>query len=239
MKKKLYALLFIAVLSVSLLVGCSQSGRDGADRIDLVPETANMIGHVELSGIAGDADIAEIYAALPKEEGDPQTIEEAIAELMELSGLDLRAFEEAWIFGDMWQLGDGPDYAGAILKDGFEQSSLLASVESAVGETLVSMEHQGHTIYTWGDKKTGLAFLTGDLLVAGSMQAVKDVIAVSEGTMPAIEGDLLKRYDALGDGLLRLAAVVPPGLMEQKLHEFFNGNSSLDALDALADIQIL
>jgi LEA14-like dessication related protein len=238
MTKRLYAVLFIAVVLVLVLLGCSSSERDGADQVGLIPSTANMIGHVDLTQVVGDADVAGIYAALPREDGDPESIEEAIAELTELSGVDLRDFDEAWIFGDMWQLGDGADYAGAILRDGFEQSSLLADVESAVGETLVIVEHQGHSIYTWNGQENGLAFLSGDLLVAGSMQAVKDVIAVNEGSMPGVNGALLKRYDALDKGLMRLAAAVPEGLIEGKLEEYFNGDSSLPALPALADLQV-
>ena len=239
MNKTLCALMFIAVLSLSLLVGCSQSGGDVNDRIDLIPQTANMVGHVELSQIVGDGDIAEIYAALPKEAEDPQTIEEALAKAIDMIDLDLRNFEEGWIFGDISQATGDTDYSGAILKGTFDESSVLASARSAFGEGLASIDYQGYTIYTGSDQETGLAVLSSDLLVAGSVSAVKDVIAVSEGNMPAVNGDLLNAYDALDDALIKLAAAVPPGLVEQQLAELTAGISSPPALDALADVQIV
>ena len=134
MKKSQTAVLFIAILLASLLVACGQKTEGGTDQISLVPETANMIGHVQLGQIMGDADIAETYAALPKQVGDPQTIEEALAKAMDMTNLDLSDFEEAWVFGEMSQPTGDMDYFGAILKGSFEESSLLASVRTTASD---------------------------------------------------------------------------------------------------------
>ena len=239
MNKTLCALIFIGILSLSLLVGCSQSKVDVNDRIDLIPQTANMVGHVELSQIVDDADVAEVYAALPKEAEDPQTIEEALAKAIDMIGLDLRNFEEGWLFGDISLATDSTNYSGAVLKGTFDQSSVLASARSAFGEGLASIDYQGYTIYTGSDQESGLAVLSSDLLVAGSVSAVKDVIEVNEGNAPALDGDLLNAYDDLDDALIKLAAAMPPGLVEEQMAEFTAGSSSPPALDALANVQIM
>jgi LEA14-like dessication related protein len=237
MKKSQTAVLFIAILLASLLVACGQKTKGGTDQISLVPETANMIGHVELGQIIGDADIAEVYAALPKQVGDPQTIEEVLATAMDMSNLDLSDFEEGWVFSDISLAASDNAYYGAILKGTFEESSLLASVFSE-GEWFESIDYLGCRISTGSDQEAGLAVLASDLLVVGSVPAIKDVIAVREGNMPAVGGDLLKKYDSLGAALVKVAAAMPPGLMEQELQDLTAGISSPPALDALADVQI-
>ena len=240
MNKLLGALMLIAVLSLSLLVGCSDSGRDVNDRIDLVPQTADIVGHVELNQIVDDADIAGIYAALPKEEGDPQTLEEAVAKAVDMDCLDLRNFEEGWIFGNLLSLTIADtDYAAVILKGTFDESTVLNCARLEFGEGLTSIDYQGHTIYTGAEEESGLAILSDDLLVAGSVAAIKDVIAVYEGSAPALDGKLLDAYDDLDDVLFKLAAAVPPGLVKQEMQEFIDGGTSPPALDALDDLQVL
>jgi hypothetical protein len=244
-KKKLYALLFVVVLLstvgllVSLLVGLNHSGRDVTDRMDLVPETANLIGHVELGEMTGEGGIADIYSALPKDEGDPQTIEEALEQALNMSDLDLSVFRDAWIFSDVSRNTADGSYCGAILRGDFDQESLMAGMGSVVGDGFTSEDYQGYTVYARSDQRVGLAFLTSDILVTGSVEAVKDVIAVQQQNMPAVSGELLDTYDDLDGRLVEMAAVMPPGMIEQEMQELTAGITSPTALDALADVEIL
>jgi len=232
--------MFVALLSLSLVVACGDSSRDVNDRIDLVPQTADLVGHVELSQVVGDADIAEIYAALPKEAGDPQTLEEAIANAVDMDCLELDSFEEGWIFGNLLSLIIlDTNYAAVILRGTFDESTVLNCARVEFGEGLTSIEHKGQTIYAGADGQTGLAILSDDLLAAGSVAAIKDVMAVREGSAPALDGELLEAYDDLDDAMFKLAAAVPPGLVKQKMQEFIDGGTSPPALDALDDLQVL
>jgi LEA14-like dessication related protein len=237
MRKSLVVLFFITVLSISLLAGCSQSQEVPGGGIDLVPETANMIGHLELDQIIEDGDISGMYGALPKETGDPQTVEEALAASMGMAGLDLSDFEEAWVFGDVSQTADNASYLGAILKGGYDESALLADMESGMGEGFTSIDCEGYKVYTDSDQKTGLALLTSDLAVAGSMQAVRDVIAVREGDKPCIGGDLLDTYEGLDDALVKAAVAVPEGLVEQSLQGQDASILLLSMMDTFSAVQ--
>ncbi|MDM8000499.1 MAG: hypothetical protein QUS33_10995 [Dehalococcoidia bacterium] len=240
MRKLLCALAFIAVLSLSLTVACANESRDASDRVDLVPQTADLIGHIELGQVMGDDDIAGIYAALPKEEGDPRTLEEAVAKAIDMVCLDLRSFDECWIFGNLLSLTViHTDYAAAILKGTFDESMVLNCAKLEFGEGLTLIDYKGHTIYTGVEEETGLAILSDDLLAAGSVAAIKDVIAVQEGSAPALDGELLEAYEDLDDVLFKLAAAVPPGLAKQKVQEMVDGDTSPPALDALDDLEVL
>jgi hypothetical protein len=223
MRKSLGILFFITVLSISLLAGCSQSRKAGG-AVDLVPGTANVIGHLKLGQILEDADIAGMYRALPKKTGDPQTMEEALAASMGMGGLDLSDFEEGWVFGDVSKTADNVSYVGAILKGSYDEGALLADLESAVGEGFTSIDCQGYDVYTNSDQKAGLALIANDLVVAGSMQAVEDVISVKEGDEPCISGDLLAKYEDLDDALVKAAVAVPEGMVKQSLQAAAGGN---------------
>ena len=236
MKKTLSVLMFVAFLSASLLVGCSQSEEGITNPIDLIPEKADIVGYVELGRILGDDDIAELYEALPKEAEDPQTVEEVVALAVGMSGLDLMDFDEGWLFSDISDAGEA-DYFGVMLKGRFEESDLLANVESAIGEGFQIIDYRGYAIYAGSGEETGQAVLTSDVVVAGSIEAIKDVIAVREGDQPAVGGKLLDTYDGLGVGLAKVVALVPPGLVEQSLGELTAGMYSSPALDALSYLE--
>jgi hypothetical protein len=237
MKKIFAALLLITVLSISLLMGCSESQDSGTDAIDLVPQTANMIGYVALGQVIDDSDIAGIYEALPKEAGDPQTLEEALAMAMDMSGLDLSDFEECWVFSDVSQVAGDASYAGAILRGSFVEGDILASVKSAIGEEFSIIDYQGHEVYTDSGQEAGVAILTNDVVVAGSIEAVKDVIAVKEEDRPSVGGELVATYDGLDDALVKAAIAVPDGLVEQSLQEIDTGISLSAVIDPLSDLQ--
>lgn len=223
MVKKTLFILFMAVLVVSLLVGCGGGG-ETVTPIELVPQKANMIGLIDLSQIMSDEDIAELY-------------DEDLDLAMEESGLDLRDFREGLIFGEVSEATGDMDYFGIMVKGTFEESYLIAAIEQAAEEELITVEYQGYEIYTEPYEEMGLAFLGSDAFVIGSMDAVKDVIEVNKGAQPAINGKLLNTYNGLSDALMKVAMIVPPGAIEEGLQEFTAELPiPLPGLDKLADM---
>lgn len=221
MVKKTFSI-FIVVLLVSLPLGCG--GEETSTTIitpaELVPQKANMIGHIDLSQILEDEDIAALYEAMPIEPGDPQTLDEALDFAMEEIGLDLMDFGEGLIFGEISEATGDMDYFGIVVKGTFEESDLIASIESERDEPFTTTNYQGYKIYTDAYEEMGMAFLGSDALVIGPMEAVKDVIDVKQGAQPAISGKLLDTYNDLADGLVKVAMLVPPGVIEEGLQEF-------------------
>ena len=236
MVKKTVSILFIAVLIVSVLVGCG--GEETAPAaIKLVPEKANMIGLVDLSPIMEDEDIAGVWEVLPLELDMPQTLDEALDLAREEIGLDLRDFEELLVFGDISEATEDLEYFGIVVKGTFEESDLIASIESERDEPFTTINYQGYIIYTDPFEEMGLAFLGSDAFVIGSMEAVKDVIAVKEGDQPVVSGKVLTAYNGLGDALVKVAMIVPPGAIEEGLQELAGQLPiELPGLDALADL---
>jgi len=230
--------IFIVVVVVSLLLGCgggetptttptsTAAPTTAAPTImlptELVPQKANMIGHIDLSQIIADEDIAALYEAMPMEPGDPQTLDEALDLAMEESDLDLRDFGEGLMFGEISGATGDMDYFGIVVKGTFEESDLIASIESERDERFTTVNYKGYQIYeicTDPDEEMGIAFLGSDAFVIGPMEAVKDVIAVKEGDQSAVSGKLLDMYNDLGDGLVKVAIEVPPGVIEEGLQE--------------------
>lgn len=237
MRKSLGILFFITALSISLLIGCSHGQKAGGGAVALVPGTANMIVHLKLDQIMEDTDIAAMYQALPREAGDPQTVEEALATSIGMGGLDLSEFEEGWVFGDVSQAADNAGYSGIVLKGSYDEDALLTDLDSTMGGRFTSIDCQGYDVYTDSDQKAGLALLASDLVVAGSMQAVKDVIAVREGDKPCISGNLLATYEDLDDSLVEAAVAVPEGLVEQSLQGADSNILLSSVIDTLSAMQ--
>ena len=214
--------IFIVVLLVSLPLGCGGEATSTTiiTPAELVPQKANMIGHIDLSQILEDEDIAALYEAMPIEPGDPQTLDEALDLAIGEIGLDLMDFREGLIFGEISEATGDMDYSGIVVKGTFEESDLIASIESGTDEEFTTISYKGYEIYTDSDEEGGIAFLGSDAFVIGSMEAVKDVIDVKKGAQPAISGKLLDTYNDLADGLVKVAMLVPPGVIEEGLQEF-------------------
>ena len=237
--RKTLSILFIAALLVSLLLGCN-GGEGTTTAINLVPQKANMIGNIDLSQIITDEDIAELYEAMPLEPGGPQQLNEAFALAMEGVGLDLMDFREGLIFGEISAATGDMEYGGIVVKGTFEESDLIASIESGMDEGFTTISYKGCEINTDSDEETGNAFLGSDAFVIGSMEAVKDVIDVKQsaqpaikGAQPAISGKLLDTYNDLDDGLVKVAMLVPPGAIEEGLQGFAGELPTELPLDAL------
>lgn len=224
MKKALIPLM-IAILLTSLLMGCGDgdSGGKSITPIKLVPQKANLIAFVDLDTLLNDDDLAGLYDEVPKEPGDPQTLQEALDEL----GVN---FKEGVVFGDLSEppdmrvpesgdLSDLPTdtgYFGIIVKGTFEQTEFIEGLEKLGEEQLSTTDYNGYTVYTAPSEDVAIAFLGTDGIAIGQMQPVKDVIDVNEGASP-ISGKVLDTYNDLGSALLKLAMTVPPELLEEGL----------------------
>jgi hypothetical protein len=236
MVKRTLAILFMAVLLVSLLLGCG-GGEETPAAIKLVPEKADMIGLVDLSQIMEDEDIAGLWEAMPLEPDMPQTLDEALDLAREEIGLELSDFREGLIFGEISEATGDMDYFGIVVKGTFDEIELTESMESLLDEVLTTISYKGCEIYTGSDEEAGLAVLGSDAFVIGPIEAVKDVIAVREGDQSAVSGKVLTAYNGLGDALVKVAMIVPPEAIEEGLQALAGQLPiELPGLDALADL---
>jgi len=236
MLRKASILLITLALLVSMLAGCGDSKTDTTTAksitpIKLVPQKADVLGYIDLARISSDQDIAELYNSMPKGEGTefPQTFEGAL----EIVGKDL---EQCVLFADLSSMSksDGASseaenngYLGIIITGTLDKDGLLKFIESTAGEPLASTDYKGYRIQSDSSNEMGIVFISEDEMVIGTMQAVKDVLAVKAGEQSAIKGKVLDGYNDLGNALFKLAAAVPA----EALGESLNNSESESPID--------
>lgn len=193
----------IAVVATSVVALTAPAG---IPAIDLVPQEAKFVAGIKIGQILTDEDIAEAYNEAKKPSRCPQTFDAALNRVECRTGLDLREFSEALVFGNK----ESEDYLGAIVKGSFVEDELIASIEEATGEQMPAIVYNDYQIYiiTRGQHKLGICFLSDDTIAVGLMDVVKDVIDVAEGA-PRLSGPVYDMYNSLGDAWVKVAAEMP------------------------------
>lgn len=218
------------LMVVWALVAASCSASPDADPRKLAPANATFLGELRVADILKDLDLEKLYAAAPKEPGDPQTIQDLLASQSLAMGIDLRAIRTAVVFGDSSAEGG---YMGAILQGEFNPENLAAVLSKPGLPGLTETKYKDRLVYVRneGDGSNAYSLLSGELLAVGDLAAVKSVIDVHRGEQPPISGVVWDTFQALGNPMFRLAAQVPKGA--------FNGSdSSLGDLPGLGGMPL-
>ena len=234
--QKLFSWLLVLVFISVIVVGCETPGT-GLTAIELVPQDANLIANIQISEIINDGDLRDAYAEFEKEPGQPQTIEEALDELVDEIGIDLRDFSEAVIFADITTI-EQADYLGVIIEGTFNETQFIGNIEQQAGEELITSDYKGYRLYTDEGEEVGITFLTSRVLLLGTMEAVKDAIDVSKGDREQISGIIVDAYNRLGDALIKFAFEFPEEAREALTEELVPGEIPI-SLDPFADIDIV
>jgi len=221
------------------VVGCGAS----KTAIELVPQDANLIAVIQVSKIINDRDLRDAYDETEKDSGQPQTIEEALDELVEEVGVDLRDCQQAVIFADTTGLAQ-VGYLGVIIEGSFDEEQFIDNIEEKTGEELTTSDYKGHKLYAVAveGEEFGIAFLSDTMLLLGTPEAVKDAIDVSKGDKKKISGTILDAYNRLGDALIKFAFEVPEEAREALTEGLVPGGIPGEipiSLDSFEDIDIL
>jgi len=232
--QKLFSWLLVLVFMSAIVVGC---GAPGLTAIELVPQDANLIANIQVSKIVNDRDLRNAYDEFEKEPGQPQTVEEALDELVDETGIDLRDFSEAVIFADITTL-EQVGYLGVIVEGTFNETQFIDNIEQEAGEELTTSNYKGYRLYTDEGEEFGIAFLTDRMLLLGTMEAVKDAIDVSKGDREQVGGIILDAYNRLGDALIKFAFELPEEAREALTEELVPGEIPI-SLEPFADIDIV
>ncbi|NQT73255.1 MAG: hypothetical protein HQ553_10900 [Chloroflexi bacterium] len=247
MKKALSLILIIAIALIPIACGSDSSDdSDTSESIKLVPKKANLLGSLNIADLLADEEIAGFYDEMDKEDDDAQSIKESLEGVLGTSDV-----EEAILFVDLtdipdteeltenigddalmdmeigWELGND-SYGGLIVIGNYQEDVVLSSIESEQEIVLATTSHKDYTIHY--DEESAIAFLQDDVFVMGSLQAVKDVIDVKEGDQSSVSGDVLDKYNDLGDTLFKLVALIPLELMEENIED--NVDDDMMSLEA-------
>ncbi len=204
------ALLLVAFLALSAsvaTVGCQKSSI--STETLLVPGRADGVAKVKVAEILNDEDIADLYARYAVTDPyAPQTLRLALDEFKEETGIDLRYFDEAVVFGDLSTLETGTLYCGAIVECNIPAKYFFEAFCQLTDTDFETEKYDGYKIYTL-DGEVSIVFLNKELIAIGPQNAVKDVIDVGLGKAKPISGELYELYAALGNPLYKGACKVP------------------------------
>jgi hypothetical protein len=199
---------FLLILVICFLLIPASGCRSENKAIDLIPANTEFIAGIEFSKIVADQDIKGTYDKMKKGPDQPQTFDEAMDELFQETGIDMRDLSRALIFGDISNI-EQSEYVGFIAEGTFNETTLLKNMEENTQEEFTTTDYGGHTLYTAVSQDFSLSFLDDKMLLGGNTQAVKDSIDVSNGESEPVKGQLLDTYNRHRDALISMAMAVP------------------------------
>jgi hypothetical protein len=248
--------LLLTALILSLVPGCSKGSAEAIVPIELVPQGVTSLAHISLGQILNDEDLTGIFDVLPMEEDGPQNFDEAVEDLKEELGIDIRDYDEILYFAEDQTIsaasaasfGDGFDgdlfedvsieLQTAILTGVIEEDGFIAAVEETMEEVLDPTDYKGYELYSGPRQEVAVAFLSTTAVVIGIPDMVKSVIDVKVGDESPLSGRLLDEYNQLGDALIKSVAIASPAASDDALREAPGLLPIPLDLDALADIDI-
>jgi hypothetical protein len=198
----------LPVLLISALLipatGC-QSDKKAAE---LIPANVNMIAGIQVSKIINDQDIKDAFDTMDKSPGQPATFDEALDELFQESGIDLKNISHILIFGDIANI-EQTEYVGIIAEGNFDETEIVNKIEENANEALTTSDYKGYKLYILEDESFTLSFLNDKVLLVGSIQAVKNSIDVSKGEGQPFEGELLEAFHRYDNALISSVFILP------------------------------
>ena len=237
-------LLMVVMGAGTVAIGCG--GGKEASPVELVPDGSTLIGQVQLEQFLDQVDVASLYAAVPKDDDDPQTLDQLLDETAERTGIDFRQVTELALFGDISRTDD---YFAIIARGRFQEEEIVAAIRKDKDASVGATDYRGRSIHTIGDAggdagdSVSLAVLEADILVVGADAAVRAVIDVQDGKRDRASGDLPDALNDLGKGLIRLVLKVPPEVFQDQssLGElpFFGPDPPISLVNAFQDLDIL
>ncbi len=229
--KKLLFWLLISVLMLTTTTGCAAPELNA---IELVPRDATLIVSIQVSKILNDEDLRDAYNKAEKERGQPQTVDEALDELVEEIGIDLRDISEAVIFTDMTAM-EVEEYLGIIVEGNFDKEQFIENIEEKADLDFTVSQYKGYKLYVDQDEEFAVTFLSEKMVLLGSTKAVKDAIDVSKGEREGASGIVLDAYNRFGDALIKVAFEVPEEARESIAEEPIPGGMPI-SMAPFADI---
>ena len=205
-------LTFAAILAIGALLLTACAGAQEANPDKLVPASASLIAKFQVAKALEDVDFEALFEAIPKDDGDPQTLDELLGQITGKTGIDVSQFSSAVLFGDVSEIGED---LGLVAAGSFDEDALVAAIEKEGEASLTETEYKGHRIHVDEDEDLALSVLGSDTLVLGTPSAVRSVINVRVGDGDGATGRVYDVFADMGDVLFRLAVQVPPEASRQ------------------------
>ena len=218
----------------------------------VIPQKADLLGSINVAEVIDDDILTAAYLAWAEGNSDmPPTWEEALDGIESDTGVDLRDFSNIIMFADAQSVASCREagenasmpYFGVVAEGNLSESVLVDSIESKLGQELITTDYHGYAIYNLPpldtqDESVSVVFLADGRVVFGDSVAVTDVIDVVRGVQPSISGTVGDLYSKLGDVPIKLVTRVPDSVTGEIPPEIPLGPKSLSLL-SFHDIEYL
>ena len=146
------ASLAAGIMLLALAAACGgDDGGGGSNSDNLMPTRANVVGTVA-AGEALDAVDLELGQFLEMMTSASQEEDDGLEELFAIDqfrpGGLFGEVSRADIFADISDGGDDVEYFGLLLTGSFDETSLVAELESLSGSDLVATVYKGNNVYS-------------------------------------------------------------------------------------------
>lgn len=192
----------------------------------LVPQYADFLLYLHFERILNDPDFRGLYEytyeAIPqglRPADFPGTAEDALDMIKLETRLDLNDFSEVLVFGDSESLMEGGEYFGLMVEGTFDESELIETIEELAEIQLRPEDYKGYQIYVNEQDDVALTFLREDMLVFGSVDAVKDVVGIERGEGMPISGKLYDVYTSLPREAISKYTITMPEELRSEIRE--------------------
>jgi hypothetical protein len=206
--RKIFIGLLLLVLILVMIPGCATSE---INIIELVPENANLLASIQVGQMVSDQALRGAYEGIEKDPDMPPKVEEALDEVLEKTGIDLREVSQAVVFADITDMGtmDVEEYLGILVEGNFNEELIIDRIEENGEMDFTISTYSEYKIYIDQEEEFTITFLSEKILLAGSKKAVYDAIDVSKGEKKKVSGILLDTYNRFGDVMIKLAIGIP------------------------------
>jgi hypothetical protein len=174
MKKKIVAILGVFAIAVVIAsLGCLDGSSSAKDMAKMIPEDASRFGHFDFQTMRDDKDLEESYEKMTESRDD-----------LDALGLDMDDINH---MAAGREEGEG-DYGLSILKGNFDLEDVRDELDDADWD---EDEYKG--VEFW-KKRVSLAedsaiAISGDTLIIGNKDSVKDCIKVMKGSEKSVYDD--------------------------------------------------
>lgn len=212
----------LAVALVALLVataGCGSLTGDGSGsapkaQASNAPSDSDFLLWVDATATVENEELGEVadkYFSLQSEReyyDGPTSLDEALTDMEEESGLDPAKANEMLVFGDAQSASE---YSGVIITGSWSTDAFVEAMGNQSNYEYQEETYNGHALYTPDSDHTDSAFavLEEGKFVVGTEETVKDTVDVAEGDADAVSGDLKNSFTNTRSGFVRYAATVP------------------------------
>jgi hypothetical protein len=235
--KKIFAGLLVVVLMLVLIPGCAESELNA---IELVPENANLLASIQVGTMVHDQALRGAYEEVEKGPDMPPKVEEALDDVLEKTGIDLRDVSQAIIFADITDMEamQVEEYLGIIVEGNFNEELIIDRIEENGEMDFTVSEYRDYKLYIDQEEGLTISLLSKNLLLLGSKNAVYDAIDVSKGEKERVGGILLDTYNRFGDMMIKLAIMIPEEARQSMAEEPVNEEMPI-SMESFSDVETL